>query len=97
MTPTRLGLDALLDQAGTGMDSALTRLRKLMPEEARESWELEHEAFGIRDPKTVEAELQEEDRQAKLEPVVDTPSRSSWRDMFRKRWPDGPRKTRGRR
>lgn len=94
MTPTRTGLDVLLDQAGTGMDSALTRLRKLMPDEARESWDLEREAFGIQDPKTVEAELREEERKAKLEPVVDTPSRSSWRELFRKRWPDGPRKGR---
>lgn len=87
-------LDELIDKADLGMDSALERMRRLLPDESKESWELEREAFGIEDPAVFERMHQADDAAAAAEPVVDSPSRWSWRELFRKRWPDGPRKTR---
>lgn len=79
------GLDSLIEQADAGMESALRRIKALLPDEEKESWELEREAFGVKPVPP------EEPPQG---PVVDRPTRASWRDLFRRRWPEGPRKTR---
>lgn len=87
-------LDKLLADAADGMDATLRRIRKLLPDESEESYDFEREAFGIEDPRVVEEAKRAE---AQSEPVVDRPARESWRELFRRRWPDGPRKTHGRR
>lgn len=86
-------LDELLDKAVIGLDGALRRMERLLPKDT-ENWELEHEAFGIEDPAIVRRRLLEEERPGPPTPDSPVPrGRLSWRELFRRNWPDGkPRK-----
>jgi len=95
MTPNSPSVDDLLDAATDGLDKLVRRMREHLPEDDGD-WEFERESFGIDDPKR-EAELQAKEDAVAREPVVDRPQRPglpSWRELFRKNWPDKPRRGR---
>lgn len=99
MSPHRTEqLEHLITEADTGLERILRRMKTAVERAGSEdtSWELE-EAFGVPDPVKAERQLQEEETKAAKAPVEDRPTRGQgWRDLFRRNWPDGPRRTRGR-
>jgi hypothetical protein len=93
MTDPRHRADVLLDEASALMTGVVARMRAKLG-----TWEIEKAAFGMEDPAVVEAQRKAED-EAPEEPSKERPvqrGQASWRDIFRKNWPDGKPKRRRR-
>lgn len=89
----RRGNDELLDEASSVMGDVLRRMRERM-----QSWDIERAAFGVEDPAVVDAQRKEDEKPEPPGPE-NPPSRGreSWREVFKRNWPDGaPRKRRRR-
>lgn len=84
MTGPRRANDDLLDEASSILRGVLSRMRRRM-----EGWDIEQAAFGLEDPKVVEAKRREEDKPEAPSERHAFPGRPTWRDLFRRNWPDG--------
>lgn len=88
----RRDTEHLLDEAQSLMSGVVARMRARL-----ETWDIEKTAFGVEDPMVIEAERKaEEDTPEPPTEEHPVPGHPSWRDVFRKNWPEDKPKRRRR-